>query len=137
MFIAMSFWGWWQWLQGRAELAQGAAVGSLSAAGRRLTWVSLLVLWPTIGLLLQHATDSDVPWLDALPTAGSLIGQYLLAKKRVENWPVWLLVNLVSTALFAYKQLWLTVLLYAVFAALSVAGWRAWIRLASGRERSA
>ncbi len=137
VFIAMSFWGWWQWLQGCAELAQGAAVGSLSAAGRRLTWVSLLVLWPTIGLLLQHATDSDVPWLDALPTAGSLIGQYLLAKKRVENWPVWLLVNLVSTALFAYKQLWLTVLLYAVFAALSVAGWRAWIRLASGRERSA
>jgi nicotinamide mononucleotide transporter len=53
----------------------------------------------------------------------------LLGRKLVENWPVWLAVNVFSVGLFAYKALWLTALLYAVFAVLSVVGWRAWQRL--------
>jgi nicotinamide mononucleotide transporter len=80
----------------------------------------------------MRLTDSDVPWLDALPTVASVTGQVLLGLKRVENWPVWLAVNLFSVGLFAYKGLWLTTLLYAVFAALSVIGWRAWRRRALG-----
>jgi nicotinamide mononucleotide transporter len=71
-------------------------------------------------------TDSDVPYADALPTAGSVLGQVLLGLKMVENWPCWLLVNLFSMALFAHKGLWLTVGLYGLFAALSVVGWRQW-----------
>jgi nicotinamide mononucleotide transporter len=67
-----------------------------------------------------------VPYLDALPTAGSVAGQFLLGRKLIENWLVWLAVNVFSVGLFAYKGLWLTALLYALFAALSVAGWRAW-----------
>ena len=62
----------------------------------------------------------------------SVIGQWLLGRKYVENWPVWIVVNVVSTALFAYKGLWLTVVLYGVFVALSVVGWRAWQRLVPG-----
>jgi nicotinamide mononucleotide transporter len=79
-----------------------------------------------LGFALRRFTDTDVPFFDALPTAGSVAGQWLLGKQFVENWPVWLGVNLISVALFAYKGLWLTVLLYALFAVLSVVGWRAW-----------
>jgi nicotinamide mononucleotide transporter len=61
----------------------------------------------------------------------SVTGQWLLARKRVEAWAVWLAVNVFSVGLFAYKALWLTALLYAVFAVLSVAGWQAWRRLAA------
>jgi nicotinamide mononucleotide transporter len=50
----------------------------------------------------------------------------------VENWPAWLVVNLVAIGLFAYKALWLTVGLYALFALLAAVGWRAWARLAAG-----
>jgi nicotinamide mononucleotide transporter len=53
-------------------------------------------------------------------------GQLLLGRKLIENWAVWLAVNVFSVGLFGWKGLWLTVLLYAVFALLSVAGWRAW-----------
>jgi nicotinamide mononucleotide transporter len=53
-------------------------------------------------------------------------GQFLLGRKLIENWLVWLAVNLFSIGLFAYKQLWLTAALYALFAVLSVIGWRAW-----------
>jgi nicotinamide mononucleotide transporter len=85
-----------------------------------------LLAWPLLGWLLDRHTDSDVPYLDALPTVGSIAGQFLLGRKLVENWPVWLVVNLFSVGLFALKALWLTALLYAMFAALSVLGWRLW-----------
>ena len=80
---------------------------------------------------LMRWTDSNVPWLDALPTVASITGQVLLGRKRVENWLVWLGVNIFSVGLFAYKGLWLTVLLYGIFAVLSVVGWREWRRLAA------
>ena len=79
-----------------------------------------------MALLPQHFTDSDVAWGDALPTALSLVGQVLLGRKFIENWLVWLVVNVISVALFAYKGLWLTCLLYGLFALMSVWGWRAW-----------
>ena len=91
---------------------------------------ALVVAWPATGLLLRRFTDTDVPWWAAFPTTASVIGQWLLGRKYVENWPTWLVVNVVGVALFAYKGLWRTVLLYAVFAGMSVAGWRAWQRLA-------
>ena len=86
----------------------------------------VIALFVVLALLLDHATDSPVPWFDALPTAASITGQLLLARKCLENWPTWLGVNLVSVALFAHKGLWLTAVLYALFAVLSVAGWRVW-----------
>jgi nicotinamide mononucleotide transporter len=75
-----------------------------------------------------------VPFLDALPTVASITGQVALGRKLIENWPIWIAVNLISVALFAYKSLWLTVLLYAVFVILSGLGWRAWARLERPRQ---
>ena len=58
-----------------------------------------------------------------------MAGQLLLAQKRIENWPTWVTVNLVSVALFATKGLWLTVILYSLFTLMALQGWRAWTRL--------
>jgi nicotinamide mononucleotide transporter len=55
-----------------------------------------------------------------------VLGTWLLGRKFVENWTVWIAVNAFSVALFGYKQLWLTVILYALFTLLSVAGLRSW-----------
>jgi len=106
-------------------------VRALSTQGRLIAIAAVAVGWPAIGWLLHRTTDTDVPWWDAFPTAASIVGQWLLGRKYVENWPVWVIVNMVSVALFAYKGLWLTVGLYAVFVAMSFAGWRAWRRLAA------
>lgn len=127
LFIAMALWGWAQWRRGRG-LAGNKALRVHSLGSRGRLWVLGLTLaaWPLLGLLLSQVTDSDVPYLDALPTVGSITGTLLLGRKLIENWPVWIAVNLVSIILFAVKGLWLTVALYAVFAVLAVVGWRAW-----------
>lgn len=128
-FVAMAVWGWWQWLR-HAE--RGAVPLPVRAMPTRLRWMALgvtVAAWPMLALLLARVTDSDVPWMDALPTVASITGTWLLGRKWIENWLVWLGVNVFSLALFSHKGLWLTVLLYALFATLSVAGWRAWQRL--------
>lgn len=130
VFIALAAWGWWQWLRGTETAGQPLQVRALPGRQRLQVLLLTLAAWPLLGLLLQRLTDSDVPFLDALPTVGSIAGQILLARKRLDNWPVWLAVNLVSVLLFSVKGLWLTAALYALFAVLSVVGWRAWLRLA-------
>ena len=130
VFIAVAGWGWWQWLHGRQQDGSVLRVRYLGARGRAGALTAFFLLWPALGWLLASVTDTDVPWWDAFPTAGSLVGQWLLARKYVENWPAWIVVNVVSVGLFAYKGLWLTVLLYALFIAMSVVGWREWRRIA-------
>jgi nicotinamide mononucleotide transporter len=130
-FAIVAGWGWWQWLRGRQADGSALHVRTLGARGRAVALLLLIVAWPATGIFLRRYTDTDVPWWDAFPTAASVLGQWLLGRKYVENWPTWVVVNVVSVALFAYKGLWLTVLLYLVFVAMSFAGWRAWRRMAA------
>jgi nicotinamide mononucleotide transporter len=127
-FAVIALWGWLQWLRGRRADGSALAVARLTRAGLLAALAACALLWPAIGLFLRHFTDTDVPWWDAFPTATSLVGQFLLGRKYIENWLVWIGVNVVSVGLFAYKGLWLTVILYTLFIALSVIGWRAWQR---------
>lgn len=129
-FAGIAVWGWWQWLRGTQADGSVLRVRRLGVRGRWIALAALVLAWPAVGLFLDRFTDTDVPWWDAFPTAASVIGQWLLARKYVENWPTWVVVNVVSVGLFAFKGLWLTVLLYAVFVAMSFAGWRAWRALA-------
>jgi nicotinamide mononucleotide transporter len=130
-FAVVALWGWWQWLRGTQADGSGLRVRTLPARGRWALIAALAVAWPATGLFLKTWTDTDVPWWDAFPTAGSLIGQWLLGRQYVENWPTWVAVNVVGVALFAYKGLWLTAGLYALFALLAIAGWRAWAQRAA------
>lgn len=129
-FIAVAVWGWWQWVRGHARDGAVLVVRRLSPHGRWQAVVATLLLWPLIALALQRFTDSDIAWLDALPTAGSLVAQVLLGRKLVDNWPAWVAVNTVSVGLFAVKGLWLTVFLYALFTVMAGVGWRNWSRRA-------
>ena len=130
LFVVVAFWGWWQWLRGRQADGSALVVRHLNAPARATLGALAFAAWPLLGLFLDHATDSDVPYFDAFPTAFSIAGQWLLGRKYVENWPTWVLVNVVSVGLFAVKGLWLTVALYALFTVMALAGWRTWSLLA-------
>lgn len=125
-FAVVAFWGWFQWLRGHRGDGGPLRVDRLSPNGLALTLLACAIAWPAVALFLRRFTDTDVPWWDGFATGLSLVGQFLLGRKFIENWWVWLAVNLVSIGLFIHKGLWLTVGLYAVFAVLSVAGYLAW-----------
>jgi nicotinamide mononucleotide transporter len=127
-FAVVALWGWYQWLRGHRADGSALRVTRLTRRGLVLTVAACALLWPATGLFLKTFTDTDVPWWDAFPTATSLVGQFLLGRKFIENWGVWIVVNVVSVGLFAYKGLWLTVGLYSVFIALSWVGWKEWKR---------
>jgi nicotinamide mononucleotide transporter len=131
VFVLLGAWGWWQWLRGTQDDGTPLRVRRLPRSTALGAVLAFALLWPAIGLALARLTDSPVPWWDALATAGSLVGQWLLGRKYVENWPAWVAVNAVSVLLFASRGLVLTTLLYAIFLVLSVVGWRAWRRLAA------
>ncbi len=138
LFIAVAFWGWWQWLRGHDEGGATLRVRHLTRAGLRRLVAALAVAWPLLALYLQGQTDSPAPWLDAFPTAVGVLGQWLLARKYVENWPAWVVANVAGVALYTQQGLWLTAVLYAVLLMLAFAGWRAWRRLAAaGLARAA
>ncbi len=128
LFFALTAgWGWWQWLRGQRD-ASGAAlrIAQLQRRGWALIAVAWALLWLACAWLLRTLTDSDVPWADGFVTAGSVVGMVLLGRKYIENWPTWLLVNVASIALFAYKGLALTVVLYGIFFLLAIWGWIGW-----------
>jgi len=133
-FALVAAWGWWQWLRGTDAEGHALRVRSLGTQGRTSVLVAVAIAWPATALFLHRFTDTDVPWWDAFPTAASVVGQWLLGRKYVENWPVWIVVDVVGAALFAYKGLWLTTLLYLVFVAMAFVGWRSWLAKAASEH---
>ena len=127
-FALVAVWGWTQWLRGLRNDGSALVIARLSRSGMVTCLAVCALLWPATGWFLKAYTDTDVPWWDAFPTAVSVVGQILLARKYLENWLVWAVVNLVSVGLFAWKELWLTAVLYTLFTGLSIVGWRAWRR---------
>lgn len=84
----------------------------------------LLIAW-----ILIRFTDSNVPCMDSFTTALSIIGMWMLAKKYVEQWAVWIAVDIVSAGLYVYKDLYFTAALYALYAIIAVFGYKKWLEM--------
>ena len=133
VFITVSVWGWYQWLHGGTS-HQPLAVTTCSRTG----WFYCVAGW-AVGFVilagfLDHYTDTDVPKIDAFLTAGSLVGQFLLSRKKVENWIVWIIVDILYVGLYVYKGLMLTAVLYALFIVLAGIGLVVWQRDAASKQ---
>ncbi|WLI87470.1 nicotinamide riboside transporter PnuC [Massilia sp. R2A-15] len=129
VFIIVSFWGWYSWLHGGAQ-GQVLDVTRLDRRG----WIVSLAGWAAgfvlLSWFLKTWTNTDVPHADGFLTAGSLLGQVLLSRKKVENWHAWIAVDVLYVGLYLYKHLVLTAILYAVFVVMAAIGLRAWSRVA-------
>lgn len=130
IFFGLLLYGWWSWWQGtrtgttRAELP----VTRLNRVARGVALLGGLVITLGLGAFLRGTTDAVLPYWDAFITAFSLIAQALQARKKIENWLVWTVVNAVAVGMYASQHLYLTAALYAVFLVMAVLGWRVWRR---------
>ena len=82
-----------------------------------------------ISLSLIHFTDSDVPWFNGLTSALSIVGMWMLARKQIEQWIVWIVVDVLSAILYFAKDLDYTGALYILYAVVAVFGYRKWNQL--------
>lgn len=137
VFFAIQAYGWWHWLRTPHEAAQSTAPVT------RLAW-RVLVLWLLGGAILtagwgwlMHATtDAALPWWDAFILVFSLIAQWWQARKLLENWPAWVVIDTVAIGIYWAKDLRLTSGLYVIFWLLALWGWREW-RRTMAREATA
>ncbi len=126
-FFGGLLYGWWYWLWGRG-VAPELPITFLSWRSRGA--VLALVAAGTAGWAMVEAryTDSPMPWRDAFIAIFSVAGQMLQSRKNLENWPVWIAVNLVAIASYWKAELAFSAFLYTIYLLLAVAGWRAWCR---------
>lgn len=115
------------WLRsGRTRSADTVVVHTPRRHIVPLAVVSLL-FFAAISVVLVNFTDSNVPYVDALTTALSVVALWMLAKGQAEQWIVWVVVDLVSAGLYVYKGLYPTAALYALYTVVAVFGYFKWI----------
>ncbi|MFA5329841.1 MAG: nicotinamide riboside transporter PnuC [Prolixibacteraceae bacterium] len=126
-YVFISIYGWYEWLRGnRSDKSQTLAISRMSfRLGLTLSGVSLL-LFGFIWFILKNYTDSPVPMADALATSLSIVATWMLARKILEHWLVWIFVDAFSIGLFWYKDLMPTVILFVVYTIMAVVGFIEW-----------
>ncbi len=119
IFIVAAIWGWFDWAP------TGVVTGYINNR-HRMYWaigtiVSVSALTPILSRIGAAAT-----WSDAFLLIGSLVAQILMVYGKVESWVLWLIVDAAGTIEYAYLGYWFTALLYAIFTAIAVIGWKRW-----------
>ncbi len=125
VYLVLSIYGWYEWLYGgpqrttlpvsRTSARHAVVLVALGAGGAWLT-----------GAVLHRHTDAALPYLDSVVTSTSLVAQWMMTRKMLECWIVWVAVDVVYVGMFIYKALYITAGLYAVFCVLAVLGYRQW-----------
>lgn len=126
-YLVVSIYGWYFWMYGGKSKKQDNL--KISKAGFWLSAYLILVtvlLFGIIAFILVKFTDSVIPYWDAFTTAGSFVATWMLARKIIEHWIIWVIVDSVSLGLYIYKGLYPTVILFAVYTALAVIGYIEW-----------
>lgn len=125
MYITLLIFGWYNW-NGKKKTSDKFEVGRLSI--REKVRYSLIILLSAfiIGLLLKTLTNAIFPWADSFATATAFVAQYLIARKKIENWYLWMIVNMVYIAIYFHKGLDLYTVLFGIYLVLSFGGYFKW-----------
>ena len=125
VYLLLAIYGWYQWLRG----GTGNTALRVSRTPRDV-WAVLagvgVVVWLALGTITKQFPGAAIPYIDAATTSTSLIAQYMITRKLIENWIVWIVVDTAYVALFIWRGLYAFAVLYAVYLVLAVFGLRAW-----------
>ena len=126
-YLGISIYGWAHWLKGGLE--KGKNTLPISNTPTKLIPILVIVtsaIFIAMGYILMAYTDSTIPWWDAFTTSLSITATWMLTRKQIEQWYIWIIVNLTSLGLYIYKDLHITVALFTAYFILSIIGLRQW-----------
>lgn len=132
-FFAVQCYGWWAWRRSAGE-AGDIVVARLSWRGRAI-WAAVAgAAWLVWSSGMHRFTDAANPYWDGAVAVLSVTAQAMLARRLIENWPLWVVVDCLAIGLYCSRGLDITALLYGLFLVMCLIGWRAWARAPSGRD---
>jgi nicotinamide mononucleotide transporter len=127
-YFVISIYGWINW-SGAARKEHGEPpVISVGLKRGMFLFLIMVVIFFIIGYLLDRYTDSPIPYWDALTTAGSIVATWMLTRKILEHWIVWIFIDLISMGLYIYRGLYPTAFLFLVYTTMAVVGYVEWRR---------
>jgi nicotinamide mononucleotide transporter len=124
-YFVTSIYGWWMWRFG-GKTHDGVKVSGTPPQLYLVFTLIFLVTTVTWGFLLARYTDASLSYMDSALTVASLIAQWMMTRKFLENWLIWIIADAVYAGMYFYKGLHLTAILYAIFLILAVMGYFQW-----------
>jgi len=124
-YFGLTLYGWYHWLFGKGG-KEFVKVGRVKKSG--ILWAILIVLVSVVflGRIAELYTDAALPYADAFTTAGGIIATFWMARKIIENWLAWIVIDIACTAIYAFKELYAFSVLYFIFAILAIVGYIRW-----------
>ncbi len=126
-YVVISIYGWYFWLKGKRPDDSGKIPVKTC---RKILWIKLtaitVLIFFVILFILKNFTNSTVPVMDSMTTALSITATWMLARKYIEHWIIWIFVDFVSAGLYIYKNLWPTVILFIVYTVMAFLGYFEW-----------
>ena len=127
IYALLSVYGWYEWLYGGEHHTELHVSRTTPRLGSLLAVIGLAGAG-ALGLLLRAATDAALPFMDSFLSSTSLVAQWMMTRKKVENWLLWIGVDVLYVGMFTFKHLYITAVLYLVFLVLAIRGWSDWRR---------
>lgn len=124
-YIVIGIYGWYQWLYGSKEKTQ-LPISSFTLKKNNYLMIIGCIFWIPLGFIAHHYSTQVLPYLDAFITAFSLVATWMTAKKILENWLYWIVIDGLAVLLYASRNFYLIALLYILYTLLSVTGYMKW-----------
>lgn len=126
-YAAMAVYGWHQWMRG-GDRGEGVAINLWPWRRHVLSVAGIVAGSAAFGAVLEAQTDAALPYVDSFTTVAALVTTYMVAKKVLENWIYWFVIDAVSIYLYVARELFLFAGLFAFYLVLIVIGFAAWVR---------
>ncbi|WP_461788609.1 nicotinamide riboside transporter PnuC [Pedobacter sp.] len=123
-FLFTAFYGWWFWIKRKKESEK--PIVTIAAKHWAIAIAAILLLTVVLGYFLDRYTPTNVPYEDGFCTAVSFVAQIMLTRKILENWILWIFVDICYVPLLIYKQLNLYAVLYAILVIIAIVGYLDW-----------
>ena len=125
-YVGVSIYGWIYWAETKTKSNEPLKVSKTPKIELFILSILSVIIFFVIGIFLDRLTDSPIPFGDSFTTTFGIIATWMLAKKYIEQWIIWIIVDFVAAALYFYKQLYPTTILYVIFAVMAFIGYFQW-----------
>ena len=125
-YLIMAVYGWWQWRYGGSNDGSNLKISSWSVQQHLICFTSVAILCAISGYYLSQYTNAALPYIDSFTTWSAVITTWMVARKILENWLYWLVINSASIYLYLEREFYLYAALFVVYIVIALYGYYEW-----------